>query len=86
MVDCFASHTRQLITKENFAAVKHCFNLAEKMLQEGNAAVKNAIENVYIHSIGIAIGLSASTAKQLKAILNDSLKKEYYKQVHAGGI
>ena len=30
--------------RENFKEVKHCFDLAERILENGNKAVKNAIE------------------------------------------
>ena len=49
-INCFVYLTKEYIIKGKFIAVKHCFSLAEKMLEEGNNTVKNAIENVYVYS------------------------------------
>jgi hypothetical protein len=56
------------------------------MLDDGNNTVKNAIENVYVYSLGIVIDLSVPTTNKLKKIFNGSLKKEYYRQVSASGV
>ncbi len=44
LIQCFTSFTKIQMKKENFSEVKHCFDLAARMLKNGNAAVKNAIE------------------------------------------
>jgi len=85
-IECFVDFTKQLIWDGNIKAVKCCFKLAEKMLEEGNNTVRNAIENVYVYSLGAVVDLSASTANQLKDGFNGSLRKEYIKQVCASGI
>ena len=85
-IACFVDFTKKLINKGKLSAVKSCFKLAEKMLDDGNSAVKNAIENVYVYSLGTMIDLSESTAKKLKKYLNGSLKKEYYNQISASGV
>ncbi len=85
-MECFVGFTKQLINTGKINTVKQCFNLAEKMLEEGNNTVKNAIENVYVYSLGTFVELSVSTAYQLKEFFNGSLKKEYIRQVMASGI
>jgi hypothetical protein len=85
-IACFVDFTRQLIDKGNINSVKRCLKLAERMLDDGNNTVKNAIENVYVYSLGIVIDLSVPTTNKLKKIFNGSLKKEYYRQVSASGV
>ena len=85
-IECFVDFTKQLISEGNFKEVKHCFNVAEKMLKNGNNTVINAIENVYVYSLGTVVALSTLKTDQLKEIFNGSLRKEYNKQVCASGI
>jgi hypothetical protein len=84
-MECFVDFTKQLINKGMYIAVKDCFRLAERMLADGNNTVKNAIENVYVYSLGIVLELSASTSNTLNEIFNGSLRKEYNRQVCASG-
>ena len=85
-VGCFVDFTRKLIKKGNIKSVKHCFSVAETMLDDGNNIVKNAIENVYVYSLGSVVDLSSSTANYLKKLFNGSLKKGYYRQIFASGV
>ena len=85
-MECFAGFTKQLIYMGNLKEVKHCFDIAEKMLDEGNNLVKNAIENVFVYSIGTVVALSGLKTKRLKRIFNGSLRKEYNRQVSTNGI
>ncbi len=85
-MECFVGFTKQLISKGKLKEVKHCFIIAERMLNEGNNTVKNAIENVYVYSMGTVVALSTLTTNQLKEIFNGSLRKEYNKQVCTSGI
>lgn len=84
-MECFVEYTKRLITQGMFNKVKDCFRLAERMLAEGNYTVKNAIENVYVYSLGIVLELSASTSNTLKESFNGTLRREYYRQVCASG-
>jgi hypothetical protein len=85
-VKCFAEFTKSLVNKGNFSEVKHCFNIAEKMMLEGNKTVKNAIENVYIFSMSTILDLTSPISYKIKDMMNRSLWKEYSKQVNASGI
>ena len=84
-IECFVDFTKELISKGNIKEIKHCFNVAEKMLENGNSTVKNAIENVYVYSLGTVVALSTLKTNQLKEIFNGSLRKEYNRQVCASG-
>ncbi|HWY38958.1 MAG TPA: hypothetical protein VNY73_10395 [Bacteroidia bacterium] len=92
-MQCFADFTKDVVQEGDISKVKTCFKIAEKMLDDGNNIVKNAIENVYVYSIGTFVYtietifiLSPANCIQLKELFNGSLRKEYYKQVTAGGI
>jgi hypothetical protein len=83
---CFAEFTKQLIKKGNLSEVKHCFNVAEKMLLEGNKTVKNAIENVYIFSMSSIWDFTSPLSHKIKGMMNQGLLTEYKKQVCANGL
>lgn len=50
-IQCFANFTKSLVSKGDFKEVKHCFQVAETLLKNGNSTVINAIENVYVYSL-----------------------------------
>jgi hypothetical protein len=85
-IQYFADFTKQLIQNGNFKEVKHCFKIADKMLQQGNSAVKNAIENVFVFSLSSVLDMSNPICDKVKSLLTDSLRKEYQNQVNASGI
>ena len=85
-MQCFADFTKQLIKKGNFKEVKHCFVVAEKMLQNGNGTVKNAIENGYLFSVSTIIDIASPVSQKVKSLLTDALKKEYNRQGCSSGI
>ena len=85
-VKCFAEFTKQLIKKGNLAEVKHCFNVAEKLLLEGNKTVKTAIENVYVFSMSSILGFASPVSHKIKGMMNKALLTEYKRQVCCSGI
>ena len=85
-IQCFADLTKTLVNKENFAEVKHCFRIAEKMLKEGNGIVKNAIENCYVFSVTSMLDFAGVTGDKAKKLLTSLLRKEYFRQVCAQGV
>lgn len=84
-IRCLADLTGKLARLSDLREVKHCFDIAEKMLAEGNSIVRNAIENTYIYSLTPLLDLSPLKDK-LKALLNAPLRCEYYRQVMSSGI
>ena len=85
-MQCFANFTKGLINKGDFKEVKHCFNVAEKLLKNGNSTVKNAIENGYLYSLSSILDYTTPVSLKVKSLLTDSLKKEYNRQVCSSGI
>lgn len=86
VVSAFAGFTKEHARNQDLKEVKHCFNVAEKMLHEGNSAVKNAIENVYVFSLSSLLDVPSAMSSRIRELLNASLKNEYYRQVSASGI
>lgn len=85
-VKCFAEFTKQLIKKGNLSEVKHCFNVVEKMLLEGNKTVKNAIENVYLFSMSSILDFANPLSHKIKGMMNKALLIEYKRQLFTSGI
>jgi hypothetical protein len=85
-MQCFANFTKYLVNKGDFKEVKHCFNVAEKLLKNGNSTVRNAIENSYLYSLSSILDLTTPVSLKVKSLLTDSLKKEYNRQVCSSGI
>ena len=83
---CFANFTKSLISKGDFKEVKHCFNVAEKLLKNGNSTVVNAIENSYLYSLSTILDFTTPVSLKVKSLLTDSLMKEYRRQVGASCI
>lgn len=86
VISCFADFTKQLVRDGNFEEVKHCFNVAERMLVSGNNTVKNAIESGYLFSISILIDVTNPISQKVKSLLTSSLRNEYNRQINASGI
>jgi hypothetical protein len=85
-MQCFSDFTRSLIGNGNMQAVKNCINLAEELLQDGNNAVKNAVENVFLYSLAPMIDLGDVAGKALQKMLKGALRREYLRQVCSSGI
>ena len=85
-IKCFAEFTKQLIKTGRLNEVKHCFNIAEKLLLEGNKTVKNAIENVYVFSMSSILDFANPISHKIKGMMNKALLNEYKRQVCSSGI
>lgn len=83
---CFADLTRQLAAKGNIQEVKHCFNVAEKMLCEGNSHVKNAVVTVYLFSMSTLLDFATPLADTIRGLMSGNLKAEYKRQVLSRGV
>ena len=75
----FTGYTRRLIETEALHGVKFCFLLGEKLWKEGDATVRNAVENIYVLPMGTFIEIQDS--RQMKEVFNGPLRKVYHKQL-----
>ncbi len=78
-MEWFSGYTRHLIETEELQGVRYCFSLGEKLWKEGDSSVKNAVENIYVYSLGNFIQIHDS--RQMKEVFNGPLRKVYLKQV-----
>lgn len=83
-MEWFLSYTKHLIEIDKQEEVKLCFSLADKLWTEGDFTVKNAVENVFVYSLGTLLDLQRS--QHIKEIFKESLHTIYLKQVMASGI
>lgn len=74
----FADVTKLLIMRGNMTRAKRCIHIAENLLINGEKEIKNAISNVYVHSLSCFMEVHNCNIKNL---LPNSMKKEYYIQV-----
>jgi hypothetical protein len=49
-VQVLTDYTKRMALEHNFKMVGNCMRLMEKLYQKGNAAVRGAVENVFIYS------------------------------------
>jgi hypothetical protein len=49
-IQCLTDYTRRMAIEHDFNKVKNCLNFVQKIYTEGNAIVRNAVENIFIFS------------------------------------
>lgn len=85
-VQCFADYTIRLIKANELTRVKNCFHTAEKMMQEGSGAVRIAVENVYVFSIGILVDTLPAFGKTIREAMTTEIRATYYRQLNTNGV
>jgi hypothetical protein len=85
-IQCFADFTKELLITGNLKAAKTCFRVAEKMMEEGNTAVRNAMENVFVFSVTVMVDVSSPFNAAIKSLMKGPVLKEYRRQTHMKGI
>lgn len=79
----YADLTKAMIRQGKIQRTKKCFSIAEQLLKTGTLEVKNAITNVYLFSLSTFMEIHNCN---IKGLLPDGLRKEYFKQVNASGL
>ena len=79
------NYTRQAVDKHNYTLAKRCFRLAEKLYNQGDVIVKNAIENIFVFSFSSIIPQGGVERIILKSYIPLTLYALYVKQVNQGG-
>ncbi len=77
--------TCENIKKHDFKMVKKCFNVADKLYCKGNAAVKNAVQNVFVYSFTPMFQKYPEEKKQLLALIPVTLYSLYVAQLYRCG-
>ena len=74
-------YTTTQLSRHNFKAAGHCLTVVEELYKQGNTAIKNAIENVYVFSFSHAFFYDDVKRKAIVDILPASLYELYKRQV-----
>jgi hypothetical protein len=81
----FTDYTRKAIDRHNYELAKKCFHLAGILYAQGDAIVKNAIENIFVFSFSSIIPQNNVEKVVLKSFIPVSLYALYLKQISHGG-
>ena len=79
----YADITKALIRKGNIQRAKIYLLKAENIFNTGTAEIRNVITNVYLFSVS---GFIERHHCNIKSLLPESLRNEYYKQVNTSGL
>jgi hypothetical protein len=81
----FTDYTRTAIEEHNLILVKKCFRLADKLYGQGDAIVKNAIENIFVYSFSSFFSRKTVEKMILKSFIPATLYALYTKQLGRAG-
>lgn len=87
LIRVIAKYTQKMVDQHRGESVDACLKLVGRCYSQGDATVKNAIENVFVFSLDSI--LFSYTAIERKKALNKiptSLYTAYLKQVYASGV
>ena len=73
------------IGAHNYRVVKRCFQVADKLYNNGNETVKTAVNNVFVYSFTKMFQAYSSEKNRLFALIPISLYSLYIKQVCHNG-
>lgn len=79
----YADITKALIRTGNIQRAKFYLLKAENIFNTGTAEIRNVITNVYLFSVS---GFIERHHCNIKSLLPESLRNEYYKQVNTSGL
>lgn len=84
LVQAFLQLTCHKVKEHNYRAAKHCFQLADKLYEQGNAIVRCAIENVFVFSLD-KVFIQADEPVRVRSLVPGSLYSAYIRQVMQHG-
>lgn len=87
-VQSLTDFTRLMVQNRNYSMVRRCLTLAGKLYVQGNDAVKNAVENVYVFSFSSMLtGCGDFREKNVvQAAIPGSLYRVYTRQIIRSGL
>lgn len=84
-VQSFSDFTKHAVQDHNVNLARKCFSLAEKLYRNGDAIVKNAIENIFVFSFTSFMPNDRVEKLILQSIIPAPLYAVYMKQVMRSG-
>lgn len=67
--------------EHNYSRLQDCFALAAALYEKGSAAVRCAVENVFVYSLSRIFTLAPEDKKRIKSLMPASLQSLYMAQV-----
>jgi hypothetical protein len=84
-IQALTSFTDKNIRAHNYDEVARCLRTAELLYSKGNAAVKNAVENVFVYSFTRLFSNNPAEKQRLIGIIPMTLYSLYMAQVYHRG-
>jgi hypothetical protein len=78
--------THKNIEQHNYNVVKRCFQVADKLYTKGNAIVKNAVENVFVHTFSRILAQNNKEKGIIAGLIPGTLYALYMHQCIKSGI
>lgn len=85
-VHLLLDYTFNKVKAHNYALVKKCFSLADKLYSKGNKAVKCAIENVFVFSFSHIPAEDRAERNRILGLIPGNLYSVYMCQVLNKGV
>ena len=79
----FAEYTREAIQEHHILIVKKCFNLAERLYNQGDKIVRMCIENIFIYFFTTFMPNDKVERLILQSFIPEKLNTVYLNQVSA---
>lgn len=86
-IKIFTNYTKRMLTIHDLPAVVRCMDLADRIYDKGNQAVKNAIENVFVYSFsGLKCTCNKVEWRVIQAKMPMALYSIYVRQIYKSGL
>lgn len=87
VINTFLRYIRKSIQENNNEVLKQYFQKMNDLYEKGDAALKNAVENVFIYSLdSLTFSCKAARRREIFSLLSLSLNKKYLYQVYKSGL
>ncbi|MFT3827528.1 MAG: hypothetical protein QM731_26640 [Chitinophagaceae bacterium] len=84
-LQCFTRYTGKAFLEHNTKLAGKCCRLAERLYVNGDALVKNAIENIFIYAFPVFLSGNKKQEGDVKELIPACLYNIYVKQVMQSG-
>jgi len=75
--------TRESLQSGNLQLVKNCMETADYLMQEGTQQVKQAVEKVFVFSVGLFLDMTGAVSRQMKETFPLTIRQALQKQMKA---
>lgn len=87
VINTFLRYIKKSIQENNNEVIQQYFQKMNDLYEKGDAALKNAVENVFIYSLdSLTFSCKAVRRQEIFSMLSLSLNKKYLHQVYKSGL